>query len=310
MDQQWKGVWPVMLTPFTDNGEVDYVSLGKLIDWYEINGVAGLFCLCQSSEIFCLSLQERIEIASFVKKHAHVPVIASGHVSYAISQQIDEMNRVAETGVDGLVMISNRFAPQGAPLSQWHENLQALLQQLPKHLAWGVYECPYPYKHLLSEETLQFLSKQPQMRFIKDTCCDIDIIRKRLKILEGTDLWLYNANTQTLLESLRAGSPGFSGVMANIHPELYVWLCKNYEKDPEAAEQVQAIMTVACAAELHCYPVCAKQYLVEQGIFSSNYTRVRSAHDLSVLDMEFVHRIQQLVEKKEYELSIPVNKHI
>ena len=28
------GVWPVMLTPFTDANEVDYEALGKLVDWY------------------------------------------------------------------------------------------------------------------------------------------------------------------------------------------------------------------------------------------------------------------------------------
>lgn len=36
------GVWPVMLTPFTDDNRVDYDSLEKLINWYIENGVAGL----------------------------------------------------------------------------------------------------------------------------------------------------------------------------------------------------------------------------------------------------------------------------
>lgn len=46
------GAWPVMLTPFTDQGAVDYDGLGKLIDWYMINGASGLFAVCQSSEVF------------------------------------------------------------------------------------------------------------------------------------------------------------------------------------------------------------------------------------------------------------------
>ena len=37
------GLWPVMLTPFTHEGDVDYASLERLIDWYESNGVDGLF---------------------------------------------------------------------------------------------------------------------------------------------------------------------------------------------------------------------------------------------------------------------------
>ena len=43
------GVWPVMLTPFTDTGRVDYKALEALIQWYEERGVSGLFAVCQSS---------------------------------------------------------------------------------------------------------------------------------------------------------------------------------------------------------------------------------------------------------------------
>ncbi len=76
------GVWPVMLTPFAENGEVDYLSLERLVHFYEQNGVSGLFAVCQSSEMFYLSLRERVEIVSFLKKVAHVPVIASGHTAW------------------------------------------------------------------------------------------------------------------------------------------------------------------------------------------------------------------------------------
>ena len=37
------GVWPVMLTPFTEEGQVDYPALERLIEWYIDNGVSGLF---------------------------------------------------------------------------------------------------------------------------------------------------------------------------------------------------------------------------------------------------------------------------
>ena len=77
------GVWPVMLTPFTKENEVDYDALGQLVEWYIANGVSGLFAVCQSSEMFFLSLEERVGIARFVKEKANgrVPVIASGHIS-------------------------------------------------------------------------------------------------------------------------------------------------------------------------------------------------------------------------------------
>lgn len=70
--EQLTGLWPVMITPFTQDGEIDYASLERLIAWYESNGVTGLFAACQSSETFFLSLREREELVRFVKQHAHV----------------------------------------------------------------------------------------------------------------------------------------------------------------------------------------------------------------------------------------------
>ena len=41
------GVWPVMLTPFTENGRVDYKGLEYLVNWYIDRGCKGLFSVCQ-----------------------------------------------------------------------------------------------------------------------------------------------------------------------------------------------------------------------------------------------------------------------
>ena len=61
------GVWPVMLTPFTEENQVDYAALKELVEWYIKNGVDGLFAVCQSSEMFKLTLKERVTAAAKVK---------------------------------------------------------------------------------------------------------------------------------------------------------------------------------------------------------------------------------------------------
>ena len=152
------GVWPVMLTPFTDNNSVDYESLGKLVDWYIENGVAGLFADCQSSEMFFLSLEERVKIASFVKERAagRVPVVASGHISESLEAQAEELNAIAKTGVDAVIMITNLLAKEDESDEIWLENLKKLLDKLPEDLALGFYECPYPYKRIISPDLLKW----------------------------------------------------------------------------------------------------------------------------------------------------------
>ena len=52
------GVWPVMITPFTEDNRIDYDAVLRIIEWYDKNGVDGIFAVCQSSEMFELSPQE------------------------------------------------------------------------------------------------------------------------------------------------------------------------------------------------------------------------------------------------------------
>ena len=63
-----QGIIPVMLTPFSETGAIDYGGLENLIEWYLANGSDALFAVCQSSEMQFLSLEERVELAAFVRK--------------------------------------------------------------------------------------------------------------------------------------------------------------------------------------------------------------------------------------------------
>ena len=293
-------MYPVMLTPFTADGAVDYPALEALIAFYEGNGVDGLFSVCQSSEVFFLSLRERVEIASFVKRHARVPVVASGHVSWGIDDQIDELRRVADTGVDAVILITNRLAGAKDTPDLWRKNLEKLMDAMDPAMPLGFYECPMPYKRLISDDELAFAARSGRFRFMKDTCCDIETIRRRQTILEGTPMGLYNANTATLLDSLRAGVAGYSGIMANFHPELYAWLLKNFRREPEKAELVQALLTSCAMIEKQLYPVNAKYHLSAlKGLAMTTVCRTQDNHLLSPLFMDEVRQMDLLVRRFE-----------
>lgn len=262
------GAWPTMITPFQQNNEIDYEALGALVDWYIENGAAGLFSTCQSSEIFYLSLEERVKLTQFVKERAagRVPVIASGHVSYDLNDQAVELNRIAQTGVDAVILISNRLAAENESDDIFIERLGNLLEQLPKDVKLGFYECPFPYKRLLTPKVLKYCISTGRFAFLKDTCCDIEQIREKLAILEGSGIYLFNANTATLVDSMKAGGTGYSGVMANFQMKLYSWLVKHWQDDPETTDYVQDILTVCSYIEMKNYPANAKCYLNMIGV--------------------------------------------
>ena len=298
------GVYPVMLTPFTENNEVDYAALGKLIDWYIEKGVNGLFADCQSSEMFFLSLEERVKIGEFVKKHAdgRVPVVTSGHISDSLEDQAKELTAIAGTGADAVILLTNRLAKENESDEVWLENLKKLLEMIPKDVPLGFYECPYPYKRIISPELLKWCADTGRFYFIKDTSCDIENMKAKLEVIKGTNLKLFNANTSTLLETLELGASGYSGVMANFHPELYVKLCNIYKENPSKARKIADFLTVASLIERQVYPVNAKFYQKSIGNFNSIMTRTR---DIKELNATGILEIQQFIRfNEEFEKTL------
>ena len=261
------GVYPTMVTPFTEDNKIDYNAVEALIGWYAEKGVDGIFAICQSSEIFFLSFEERLELLRFVMKHTpkNISVVASGHVADDLSQQIEEAKAFVQEGIDAYVFISNRFAGETESDSIFLNNMEKAVGEIGD-ISFGIYECPYPYKRIMTPSVLKELASTGRFTFLKDTCCDPHMINEKLSAVEGMGLKIYNANSASLLETLKMGCAGFSGVMANFHPEIYSWLCKNYDKEPEKAKQVQAFLGFASLAECQMYPVNAKYYLSLEGV--------------------------------------------
>lgn len=274
------GVWPTMVTPFTADDQIDDTALEAMVEWYLARDVSGLFAVCQSSEMFHLSLAERVSLARRVVElvGGRAEVIASGHISDNLDAQIDEVLRIAETGVDAVVLVTNRFARQGESDDVWKRNLERLLAAVPADVQLGFYECPHPYRRLLHPELLAWCSATERFVFLKDTCCDLAQIEAKLAV--GGSIKLFNANAATLLGSLQAGAAGYSGVMANFHPQLYAWLCRHWATDRDASRRLQAFLGVASAIEARAYPICAKYYLQLEGLPLSLHARTRPVTDL------------------------------
>jgi 4-hydroxy-tetrahydrodipicolinate synthase len=292
-----KGVWPTMITPFTDSNEIDYAALEQLVEWYIRQGVDGLFAVCQSSEMFFLTLEERRSIARFVveKADGRVQVIASGHVSDAIADQITELQAMASTGVQAVVLVSNRLTAANESDDVWKANAEKLLQEVPD-IPFGIYECPYPYKRLLSPELLGWCADTGRFLFLKDTCCHTEQIGRKLDAVRNSPLKIYNANTATLLETLQLGVQGYSGIMANFHPDLYVRLLEIQDRLPEAAERLQSFLGLSSVIENQLYPVNAKYYLQLEGLPIGLHTRTKDSAKLTYSNRKEVEQLYTVTQ--------------
>ena len=278
------GIFPTMLATYTKEGALDTHGLESLVEWYWKKGCDGIFAACHSSEIHWLSLEERVLFVTTVmnkvralaaqdKRRAPMHVVASGHVSDKLEDQVEELCAIAATGVESVILVTNRMDVANTGEDAWIRDLHTLIERLPSDISLGLYECPTPYKRLLTSRMLQAVRDTGRFAFIKDTCCDPDMLRERLQILEGSELGLYNANAQTLLYSLRMGADGYSSVMANFHPEIYKWLFTH--QNEEGSDLVQAFLSTAAFTEVLAYPATAKYYLREyEGVQIEPYSRV------------------------------------
>ena len=105
-------------------------------------------------------------------------------------------------------------------------------------------------------------------------------------------------------QGIIAGCAGFSGVMANFHPEIYSWLCKNFEKEPEKAKKVQAFLGFASLAECQLYPVNAKYYLSLEGVPMGYDCRSKDASAFTLSRRMEIDQMRELTEQFKADMGI------
>ena len=307
-------IFTTMITPYTKDGNVDFETALKYVDMYFESGLTGIFAICQSSEIFYLSTEEKVALNKAVYTRAKqlseihkrdFTVVSSGHTSYSIDEQAKELNAVAESGTDALILITNRLDPNNEGDDVFIKNAEKLLKMLPPDIKLGLYECPYPYKRLVTPAILDWCMSTGRFYYMKDTCCDANMIKERCTQLKGSGFKLLNANCQTLLETLKNGADGYCGIMCNFHPKLYAYLCNNFDKEPEKAELVQSVIGTFGFTEVGlAYPLTAKYHMGLCGIPTENVARNRKSGELTPYGMSCMEQMKYATDYLEGMLGL------
>ena len=272
-----KGFIPVMLTPFKDNGEIDYRGLTELTAFYLKAGASGLFANCLSSEMFELSPAEMLQMVRHIVQVADgsVPVVATGTFAGTIAEQAAFVKQVYDQGVEAVIVTTGLMAGEHASEAEFNQCIFELLD-LTEDVPLGFYECPVPFKRVLSPAQLCLFVETGRVIYHKDTSLDIGQVRKKNELTARFEKFgLYDAYMEHAVDSLGSGSAGLSCIQGNFFPELVVWLCKNYHVPELKAEVnlVQQFFTDEMDVMHQNYPIIAKYYLQSQGLGISTFTR-------------------------------------
>ncbi|CAN5495241.1 dihydrodipicolinate synthase family protein [soil metagenome] len=305
-----RGLWPVMLTPFLENYHLDLKGLRRLTDFYLSSGVNGLFSNCLSSEMFQLNEEERLTIIKTVVDQCQnkVPVIATGSFTSNTNTSADFIKKVYDQGVAAVIVISSVVAGIHEDDDVLKTRLEHILNDTGQ-IPLGIYECPLPYKRLISPEMMNWLAATGRFFYHKDTSCSNENIKEKLSALKNSHFSLFNADTPTALQSLQDGARGISPISANYYPELYTYfLNKFYEQGITGDLNNLNRQLIIMDKINHCfYPYAAKWFLQKRGLKISTTTRTSyeamTAADKIRLEAVYVH-FQQLTHQYEIELKL------
>ncbi|MHA8107110.1 dihydrodipicolinate synthase family protein [Aquirufa sp. 5-AUSEE-100C1] len=269
-----EGFIPVMLTPFTSNLQVDYPGLRRLTEFYLDAGAVGLFANCLSSEMYELSPEERLEVIDTVVKQVagRVPVVATGTMGGSIPEMAEFSKQVYSLGVDAVIMLNNQLVTEDETDDLFTERMQEWLALTPG-IPFGIYECPVPYKRLVSIPVLEQLLATGRLVYHKDTSLKIDEVRAKIKSAENCVFGLYDAYIEHAIDSLNSGAKGLSCIQGNYFPDLIVKLCAAPEKHRDIQEFFSAHMELMHQS----YPTSAKYVLQKMGFPINLETRRKVA---------------------------------
>jgi len=260
---------PVMITPFTKDMKIDFEVLSRLIDFYLAAGVKGFFANCLSSEMYNLDEEERLALARFVVKRINgsVPVVASGSFGQTPEERAEFTKKMYHTGVNAVILITSHFADPADDDRTLLHNLDRYLKHTD-NIPLGTYECPAPYKRILSPEVFGYLLGTDRLIYHKDTELDPERIKLKLKLAQGNRLEFYDAHAPNTMTSLQGGAKGMSAIAGNFYPEIFVWMC-NHANDPDRQEDVkwmQSEITRLDTIVSQGYPLSSKYFLQKRGL--------------------------------------------
>lgn len=234
-----RGIIPPVVTPFTNDQELDLAKLKAHVDWQIECGVHGIFVLGTTGEFYALDEKEKQTVVATAVAHCRgrSPVFAG--TGAETTREVVRLTKMAEKeGADGVSVITPYFIkPSQAELFD-HFRKVAESTKLPVVL----YNNPGTCAGLSIEpDTVARLAELPNVVGIKDSSGDLQNTIEILRNTSRDKFGVLNGRDTLILAALQAGVQGAIPASCNIAPELCVGLYESFAKgDLTAAREFQA----------------------------------------------------------------------
>lgn len=261
-----------LVTPFNDNGDVDYQQLEQLVEFHIQQGTDGIVAVGTTGESTTLSHDEHIkvvkQVVSFV--NGRIPVIG-GNGSNSTSEAVELTKRLNDSGVDAMLGVTPYYnkPPQRGLVE--HYKAVANATDIPQIL----YNVPGRTQCDLLPETVAELSKVKNIIGIKEATGNLSRLSE-IKALCDNNFLLFSGDDDTGLEFMLQGGHGVISVTNNVAPKLMSDLCRH----ALAGEREQAELINSKLKSLHSHlfveanPIPVKWCVAQIGAISNGQLRL------------------------------------
>ena len=275
MTNDIKGICPIIATPFTANGDVDYDSMQNLLRVLAAGGCHGLTLFGIAGEYYKLSAEEMEKMAELTVcecRKAGVPSIISV-TDHATEVAVKKAKYFQELGADCLMLLPPFFLKPGAAAIKEHlravgeaVNIPIIVQYAPEQT--GVAIAPSIFTELSKEV--------PALKHFKIECkppgAYISSILEDLN--EGSNVFVGNAGFQ-LIENMDRGAtgamPGCS--MYDLYLKVYNAMLDKDRKEAYRVHNIILTMLNHIRQNVEMIILYEKRILQRRGIIETSYCR-------------------------------------
>lgn len=235
---RFRGVFPAIPTPVTEDDEIDCAALRRLVNYLIDGGVHGIWALGSGGEFTSLTREERrLTLDTIVDEvEGRVPVL--GGISSCCMKEVEaNAQLVADAGADGAFMIAPyyfHYSPED--ICRYFEHA-ASVSPTPLVIYHNSHNSGIP----LNVEMVESLSRHENIIGIKDAGCDFALHQAFLTAFEGRDDFVvFQGDDTAMASAFLLGSAGTVAALAVIAPNLIVELFEAGQRgDLEMAHRLQ-----------------------------------------------------------------------
>lgn len=258
-----------LVTPFTQQGNVDFNALEALVNWHCEAGTDAIVAMGTTGESATMSHDEHIMVVSAVAELAagRIAVIA-GNGSNATAEAVHLTERMASLPIQGFLNVNPYYNKPSQRGLIAHYKACAEASDLPQLL----YNVPGRTAADVLPEQIAELAQIPNIVGIKEATGDVSRVAK-LKQLCGDDFILLSGDDGTGCEFMLQGGHGVISVTANIMPaQMKAMVRAATSGDASTAKAIDVQMAAIHEAMfVQSNPIPVKWALALMGKLEANY---------------------------------------